>query len=92
MQFGLLPKLGLKPKAWIWFKQEKVDEDLVEPEPGPLRDPSILKLSLKMDTDPSPLENWIDLVIAEPAFSLCQLCLKREIYDPLITIKEKSEI
>ena len=23
--------------------QEKVDEDLVEPEPGPLRDPSILK-------------------------------------------------
>ena len=73
--------------------QEKVDEDLVEPEPGPLRDPSILKLSLKMDTDPSPLENWIELVIAEPAFSLCQLCcLKREIYDPLITIKERSEI
>lgn len=72
--------------------QEKVDEDLVEPEPGPLRDPSILKLSLKMDTDPSPLENWIDFVIAEPAFSLCQLCLKREIYDPLITIKERSEI
>jgi len=55
--------------------QEQVDEDLVEPEPGPLRDPSILKLSPKMDTDPSPLENWIDLVIAEPAFSLCQLCL-----------------
>ena len=22
MLFGLLPKLGLKPKAWIWFKNK----------------------------------------------------------------------